>query len=61
MDDMDKRKESERFTLEERERIKEALFRMFMENRVGIVDECQGEIKAFQIRWYVLDKAGVKC
>ena len=57
---MDKRKESERFTLEERERIKEALFRMFMENRVGIVDIYNGEMKVFQIWAYALYASGLK-
>lgn len=44
----------------EREQIRKALYDMFVENRVSVVDIYDGELKAFQIWFYVLRKAGIK-
>lgn len=47
------------FTEEQRERIRNTLYEMFLKNEVAIVDVFEEEMKAFRIRNYVLRKAGI--
>lgn len=51
---------ADKFTPEQRELIKETLFRMFAENRAAIVVMKNGEMKAYEIWKYTLAMAGLK-
>lgn len=51
---------ADKFTPEQRELIKETLFRMFSDNRVAIVAMKHGEMKAYEIWKYTLRMAGMK-
>lgn len=60
MENGNKAAEAAKLTPEQRERIKNALYYFFIENRVSIVDICDGELKPFDIWDYVFFRLGIK-
>lgn len=46
------------FNTKQRKRIKKTLFQMFEDNQVAVVDMVNGELRPYQIRVYVMLKAG---
>ena len=46
------------FNTKQRKRIKKTLFQMFEDNQVEVVDMVNGELRPYQIRGYVMLKAG---
>ena len=60
MGNRNKAEEAAKLTPEQRERIKNALYYFFVENRVSVVDICDGELKPFDIWDYVFFRLGIK-
>ena len=51
--------EAAKLTPQQRERIKAALYCLFVENRVSVVDFFDGELKPFEIWDYVFFRLGI--
>lgn len=60
MEKWDRNKKGSVFNDEQRERIKDTLFKIFEDNQVSVVEMKNGEMKPYAIWVYTLKKARIK-